>query len=116
MPAPGEGLWAPALPNRRPVSVGQAVPEGRQFRAQRRRHAVAEGVVERLREVGFGLPCLGVDGEEHYIAMEHLDFGASVAGEVADLIAGPLGWSDADRIAAVEAYRADTELAAPAGM
>ncbi|WP_416234345.1 glycerol-3-phosphate dehydrogenase/oxidase [Lentzea sp. NEAU-D7] len=46
------------------------------------------------------------------IAMEHLDFGASVAGEVADLIAGPLGWSSAERDAAVETYRADTELAA----
>ncbi|MCR3749280.1 glycerol-3-phosphate dehydrogenase/oxidase [Lentzea californiensis] len=46
------------------------------------------------------------------IAMEHLDFGASVAGEVADLIAGPLGWSSAVRDAAVKTYRADTELAA----
>lgn len=46
------------------------------------------------------------------IAMEHLDFGASAAGRVADLIAGPLGWSSGERDAAVEAYRADTELAA----
>ena len=46
------------------------------------------------------------------IAMEHLDFGASVAGEVADLIAGPLGWSSDERVAAVESYRTSTELAA----
>ncbi|MFD4669224.1 glycerol-3-phosphate dehydrogenase/oxidase [Lentzea sp. NPDC058450] len=50
------------------------------------------------------------------IAMEHLDFGASAASEVAALIAGPLGWSDAERDAAVEAYRADTRLAAQIGM
>ncbi len=46
------------------------------------------------------------------IAMEHLDFGASAADRVADLIAGPLGWSDAERDQAVKAYRASTELAA----
>ncbi|NGY63458.1 glycerol-3-phosphate dehydrogenase [Lentzea sp. NEAU-D13] len=50
------------------------------------------------------------------IAMEHLDFGASVADRVADLIAGPLRWSAAERDAAVAAYVASTELAAQAGM
>ncbi|MFS8102378.1 glycerol-3-phosphate dehydrogenase [Lentzea alba] len=46
------------------------------------------------------------------IAMEHLDFGASVASRVADLIADPLGWTDTERDQAVKAYRANTELAA----
>ncbi|GAB2808879.1 glycerol-3-phosphate dehydrogenase [Lentzea nigeriaca] len=47
------------------------------------------------------------------IAIEHLDQGASVAGTVADLIAGPLGWSPAEREAAVRTYRQyATEMAA----
>ncbi|WP_394618338.1 glycerol-3-phosphate dehydrogenase/oxidase [Lentzea sp. JNUCC 0626] len=46
------------------------------------------------------------------IAMEHLDFGASVAGVVAELIAGPLGWTAVERDAAVEAYRASVEMVA----
>ncbi|SDG54839.1 glycerol-3-phosphate dehydrogenase [Lentzea fradiae] len=47
------------------------------------------------------------------IAVEHLDFGVSVAGQVAELIAGPLGWSDEERDAAVSAYRAEVSSAAP---
>jgi len=47
------------------------------------------------------------------IAIEHLDQGASVADRVADLITGPLGWSDAEREAAVRVYRDyATEMAA----
>ncbi|GGP65270.1 glycerol-3-phosphate dehydrogenase [Saccharothrix coeruleofusca] len=46
------------------------------------------------------------------IAVEHLDQGASVADQVADLIAGPLRWSVADRDAAVQAYRASTKMVA----
>jgi glycerol-3-phosphate dehydrogenase len=46
------------------------------------------------------------------IAVEHLDQGASVADQVADLIAGPLGWSGAERDAAVLAYREYAEMAA----
>ncbi len=46
------------------------------------------------------------------IAIEHLDAGASVAGQVAELIAGPLGWSAAERNFAVRAYQSSAELAA----
>ncbi len=45
------------------------------------------------------------------IAMEHLDGGASVVDRVADLIAGPLGWTGPERDAAVRAYRESAGLA-----
>ncbi|MFD9704413.1 glycerol-3-phosphate dehydrogenase/oxidase [Lentzea sp. NPDC059081] len=47
------------------------------------------------------------------IAMEHLDFGVSVAGQVAELIAAPLGWSVRERDAAISAYRDGVSSAAP---
>jgi glycerol-3-phosphate dehydrogenase len=48
------------------------------------------------------------------IAMEYPRFGVDAAEEVAALVAGPLGWSDADRAVALHAYRqqAEAELAA----
>jgi glycerol-3-phosphate dehydrogenase len=39
------------------------------------------------------------------IAMEYPEFGVAAAPEVAALIAGPLGWSDAERESALGAYR-----------
>ncbi len=39
------------------------------------------------------------------ISIEHLDLGASVAEQVAELISGPLGWSEGERDAAVRAYQ-----------
>ena len=48
------------------------------------------------------------------IAMEYPRFGLDAAEEVAALVAGPLGWSDADRAVALHEYReqAEAELAA----
>jgi glycerol-3-phosphate dehydrogenase len=48
------------------------------------------------------------------IAMEYPEFGVAAAPEVAALIAGPLGWSDAERESALDAYREQVagELAA----
>jgi glycerol-3-phosphate dehydrogenase len=48
------------------------------------------------------------------IAMEYPEFGLAAAEEVAALVAGPLGWSDADRASALGAYREQVagELAA----
>ncbi|SDO71219.1 glycerol-3-phosphate dehydrogenase/oxidase [Lentzea jiangxiensis] len=73
-------------------------------------HLAAEIVYAVTHEGALGLE--DVLARRTRIAMEHLDSGASVAGEVADLIAGPLGWSPVERDAAVEAYRAGSELAA----
>ena len=48
------------------------------------------------------------------IAMEYPKFGVAAAEEVAGLVAGPLGWGDADRESAIRAYREQVaaELAA----
>src|SRR5690606_23119902 len=57
-----------------PLRRLEAIAQRLELLAQRARHAIAEAVVELLREVGLGEPAVGVDREERLeVVARHLD-------------------------------------------